>query len=68
MAELIKHSCFSISGFTQVNSPRELDIVALSIFVYAANAKSIIGFTWYAVTEDLHRGGRVCGQALQPLL
>lgn len=47
-----------------MNCPRELNVVALSVFVYAANAKSIVSFTWYAVTKNLHRGRSVSGQAL----
>lgn len=42
------------SGLTQVNSSRELHIVALSIFIYAAHAESIISFTWNTVTKDFH--------------
>lgn len=65
---LIYSSYHNLSKLTQVNCPGELNIIALSVFVYTANAKAIVSFTWYTVTEDLHGGRRVSGQALQPLL
>lgn len=39
---------------TQMNSARELNVATPSVFVDAANAESVVGLAWYAVTKDLH--------------
>lgn len=55
-------------ALTKVDDFGELHVAAAAILVDAADAEAVVSLAGHAVSQHLHGRGRLCAQALTPLL